>query len=80
MAAFWVGMALLWIFRGVIFGVNDIVFHVLAKIYDALLKLMLMTVTVVGSVGVLILMGTPQGSTEARENLGTVHIRKNMIN
>lgn len=67
LAVFLAAMALLWVFRGAVF-VTD-AFGPLAKLFDALVQILLAVCTVVGFIAILIIMGTPWGSKRAREDL-----------
>lgn len=70
MAALLAVITLTWIFRDAIFQISG--YGILSKLYDALIRLTLVVCTVVGYAAILILIGTPEGSREARENLQKV--------
>ena len=67
LAVFLAAMALLWVFRGAVFATDT--FGPLAKLFDALVQILLAVCTVVGFIAILIIMGTPWGSKRAREDL-----------
>ena len=67
MGGFLIVVTLLWIFRGIIFGINNL--GPFAQPVDGMVRLLLLIFALMGGVALLIIMGTPHGEKATREGL-----------
>lgn len=67
---FLVVLTLLWMFRGVIFGIDDL--GPFAQPVDGIVRLAIVALGIMGGAGLLVLLGTPWGSKAAKEGLQKV--------
>lgn len=72
LVGFLVFMALLWIFRGAIFGIDDL--GPFAQPVDGMVRLAIIALGIMGGASLFVLMGTPGGEKAAKEGLQKVGI------